>query len=110
MQIDLLYFEGCPSWQIGLDNLNAALIAEGIQAKIHLVNVETNSQAEHLKFLGSPTFQIDGVDLWPEERTNYILSCRVYATPKGIQGSPTVDMLRQKLGSISRDRTWNGNI
>lgn len=65
MQIDLLYFDGCPSWQIGLDNLNTALEAEGIQAKIHLVKFETNNQAERLKFLGSPTFQIDGVTCGP---------------------------------------------
>jgi hypothetical protein len=34
MQIDLLYFDGCPSWQGGLENLKAALAAEGSKAEI----------------------------------------------------------------------------
>ena len=50
-----------------------------------------------LEFLGSPSFHIDGVDLWPEKRTNYAMSCRVYKTPKGIKGAPTVEILREKL-------------
>jgi hypothetical protein len=97
MQIDLLYFDGCPSWQLGLDNLKAALTAEEIQAEIHLVNVEDNAEAARLKFLGSPSFRMNGIDLWPEERTSYALSCRVYSTPQGMKGAPTVEMLSQKL-------------
>jgi hypothetical protein len=97
MKIDLLYFDGCPSWQNGLDNLKAALAAEGMLAEIHLLNVDNNDEAAHLKFLGSPSFQIGGIDLFPEERTSYALSCRVYSTPTGMKGAPTIDMLRQKL-------------
>lgn len=95
--IELQYFDGCPSWQGGLENLKAALTSEGLQAEIGLVRVESNEAATRLKFLGSPSFRVDGVDLYPEERNHYNLSCRVYATPQGIQGAPTVAMLREKL-------------
>lgn len=97
MKIELLYFDGCPSWQNGLDNLKTALASEGIQADISLVKVGDNAEAARLKFLGSPSYYIDGVDLWPENRTSYALSCRVYPTPQGMKGVPTVEMLRQKL-------------
>jgi hypothetical protein len=97
MKIDLLYFDGCPSWQLGWDNLKAVLIAEEIEAELCLIKVEENATADQLKFLGSPSFQINGVDLWPEERTSYTLSCRVYSTPQGLKGAPTIEMLRQKL-------------
>ena len=97
MKIDLLYFDGCPSWKAGLENLKAALAAEGIDADICLVKVEDNAEAERLHFLGSPSFQINGKDLWPEDRTTYGMSCRVYFTPQGMRGAPTVEMLRQKL-------------
>lgn len=97
MQIDLLYFDGCPVWQSGLENLKAALSAEHMQAEIRLVQVESHEEAARLHFLGSPSFQVDGIDLWPEERKTYALSCRVYATPQGMQGAPGVEMLRQKL-------------
>ena len=97
MQIDLLYFDGCPSWQGGLENLKAALEAERLQADIRLVNVADDVQSAHLKFLGSPSFCVEGVDLYPEERESYSLSCRIYITPQGAKGTPTVEMLREKL-------------
>jgi hypothetical protein len=101
MQIELLYFDGCPSWEGALENLKAALQAEGLQAEIHLVKVESDEEAARLKFLGSPSFRVDGVDWWPEERKRYNLSCRVYATPQGMRGAPTVEMLREKLRSMN---------
>lgn len=97
MKIDLLYFDGCPSWEGGMQNLMAALEAEGLEAEIELVNVKDEAQAAHWKFLGSPSFQVGGVDWWPEERADYQLSCRVYPTPQGMKGAPTVEMLREKL-------------
>jgi hypothetical protein len=97
MQIDLLYFEDCPSWQAGLENLKSALQLEELDAGIRMVLVESKDESERLHFLGSPSFQVDGVDLWPDERQNYALSCRVYATPQGMRGVPTVEMLREKL-------------
>jgi len=99
MQIELLYFDGCPSWEGALENLKAALQAEGLQAEIHLVKVESDEEAARLKFLGSPSFRADGVAWWPEERKRYNLSCRVYNTPQGLRGAPTVEMLREKLRS-----------
>ena len=101
MKIDLLYFDGCPSWESALENLKAALTADGQEAEIRLVKVEDDAEAVRLKFLGSPSFRLNGMDLWPEERKRYNLSCRVYPTAQGLRGLPTVEMLREKL-SIQR--------
>ncbi len=97
MKVELLYFDGCPYWQQGLENLKAALAAEGLTAEIRLVKVESEAQAARLKFLGSPSFRLNGEDLWSEEHQAYHLSCRVYRTPEGIKGAPSVPMLREKL-------------
>jgi hypothetical protein len=41
---------------------------------------------------------VNGRDLFPtEEREDWRLGCRVYATPKGLKGFPTADMIRAKL-------------
>jgi len=101
MQIELFYFDGCPSWEGALENLKAALAAENMEAEIRLVMVEDDDEAARLKFLGSPSFRVDGADWWPEERKRYNLSCRVYATPQGMRGAPTVEMLREKLRSMN---------
>lgn len=97
MLIELLYFDGCPSWQDGLKNLETALKAEGLEAQVRLVKVENDKDAERLKFLGSPSYRVNNMDLWPENRLQYNLSCRVYNTTEGMKGAPTVDMLREQL-------------
>ena len=83
-----------------MKNLMAALEAEGLEAEIHMVNVADNQEAARLKFLGSPSFQVNGVDLWDEARQGYDLSCRVYLTPEGMKGAPTTEMLREKLRAV----------
>ena len=97
MKIELLYFDGCPSWQSGLKNLQSVLKANGLDATVELVQVLDNDDATRKKFLGSPSFRVNGVDLWDEERDTYSLSCRVYATPEGMKGSPTVSMLGEAI-------------
>ena len=100
MQIDLMYFDGCPSWEMALENLKAALKAERLTADIRLVMVSDDDEAARLKFLGSPSFRVDGVDWWPEERKRYNLSCRVYPTPEGMRGAPNIEMWREKLRAM----------
>jgi len=97
MQIELLYFEGCLSWQTGLKNLKSALQLEGIEAEVNLVNVQDEADAIRLEFLGSPSIRVNGVELWTEERDAFALSCRVYPISEGMKGWPTVEMLREKL-------------
>lgn len=100
MKIELLYFEGCPSWQKALDNLQTALLAEGLEADIDLIRVEDEESASKERFLGSPSFRVNGRDFWPEEREAYHLSCRVYLTEEGVRGFPSVPMLRDKIREI----------
>jgi hypothetical protein len=100
MVIKLLYFKGCPSWKKALNNLQIALNEEGLDFPVDLVEVKTDQDATALKFLGSPSFQVDDEDIWPEERQSYSMNCRLYSTPAGMQGWPTVEMLRQKLKAV----------
>lgn len=100
MKIELLYFDGCPSWQTALDNLQAVLEEKSITDSIQVMKIEDNEQAEQERFLGSPTIRIDGVDLWPDDRADYSVSCRIYVTPKGVKGWPTIDMLRMRINQI----------
>jgi hypothetical protein len=49
MKIELLYFDGCPSWQTGLDNLRSALRAEGLNVPVELVEVLNDDDAAQKK-------------------------------------------------------------
>jgi len=103
MKIELLYFDDCPSWKAALSNLETALATESVEAEIQLIEVVDRDQAARLKFLGSPSFCVNGQDWWPEVRETYNLSCRVYATPQGMRGVPTVEMLRKKIKILKSD-------
>ena len=100
-KISLLNFDGCPSWKPALENLKTAVGAEKIPAEISLVNIEDTAQAQFERFPGSPSIRVNGVDLWPIERANYTLSCRLYKTPFGMIGCPTIEMLRERLREVT---------
>ncbi len=61
--VKLFYFDGCPSWQTGLENLNTVLQAERLENPVTLVKVREDSDAARLKFLGLPSFRLGGVNL-----------------------------------------------
>lgn len=99
MEVRLRYFEGCPHWQAMHDRLREALRAEGM-AKVEpiLERVETAEDAERLRFIGSPTILVDGRDPFAGgTETSFGLTCRVYQTPQGLAGSPTLEQLRTAL-------------
>lgn len=99
-EIDVLYFDDCPNWQTGLANLRALIAADHLAMDVRLVEIHNPQQAQAEHFLGSPSFRMNGVDLWPEPRSSYDLSCRVYHTPQGMRGSPTIEMLRERISAI----------
>jgi hypothetical protein len=97
MRVELLYFDDCPSWQTALDNLRTALAGLSLSAEVRLTRVETDAQAVERRFIGSPTLRVNGEDLFPTGHDDYALGCRVYATPEGLRGWPTLEMVRTAL-------------
>ena len=98
MEIKLLYFDGCPSYRTAEKILREVLAKEGMEADVELVAVNSDEEARKIRFPGSPTIRLDGQDLFPvAEREDWSLGCRVYATPEGLKGSPTAEMLRETL-------------
>jgi hypothetical protein len=91
----ILYFRGCPNYAPTLERVRDVVRAKGLDVDIHEVEVRTETEAQSLRFLGSPTIRIDGVDIEPsaEERTEFSLSCRMY----GASGVPPSEMVAQAL-------------
>ena len=106
MRVEVLYFEGCPTYRTAEKTLRTVLAQEAAEAVVELVAVNTDEEAQRLRFPGSPTIRVDGKDLFPvPERAGYALGCRMYATPEGLRGSPTAEMVRTSLGSWSTGDT-----
>jgi len=93
MDITLLYFEDCPNWKIADERL-AALTAERFDITVTRHLVETVEEAERVRFHGSPSILVNGVDVFAEAGAGVGLSCRRYLTPEGPAGSPTLEQLR----------------
>ena len=94
MRVELLYFDGCPNWEVAERRLADALRALGrddVAVERHLV--ATVEEAEELGFLGSPTIRIDGTDPFATGDERVGLACRVYVTADGIGGSPDTAQL-----------------
>lgn len=91
--VTLLYFDGCPNWEVARGRIGEALSRLASETPISLQPVETPESADRLNFRGSPTILIDGVDPFAEANAATGLSCRVYMTEDGMDGSPSVDQL-----------------
>jgi len=101
MKMEILYFDGCPTYLAAEKTLHEVLEEQGIAAEVELVAVNTDEEARRLCFPGSPTIQVAGKDLFPtEEREDWRLGCRVYTAPEGLSGSPTVEMFEEALTKI----------
>ena len=97
MEIQLLFFDGCPSWRLMDERLREALVAAGLDQMPTYVEVTTPEQAERLRFRGSPTLLVDGRDPFADADAPVGLSCRVFPTPEGLRGAPTVEQLLDVL-------------
>lgn len=91
-EVQLLWWEGCPSTDNALAELREALDELGLdRSAVRMVEIETDAEAHRTGFTGSPTILIDGADLVPAADDEPIgLSCRVYRRRDGAV-SPTPD-------------------
>lgn len=97
MKIELLYIDDCPNSQRASELIAAALGELG-NAGVEVVRtlVKTADDLEGTVFAGSPTITLDGVDLFPGTPVTEV-SCRVYPTPEGLAGAPTLGQLKSAL-------------
>jgi hypothetical protein len=102
VNVELLYFDGCPSYERLLPRLRE-LVAEagGVPEAIELRRVETIEAAAAERFLGSPTIRVDSRDVDPSaaERDDFGLTCRIYRTDGGQSPLPPDGWIRDALTS-----------
>ena len=107
MRVELRYFEDCPNWRIAEGHLQD--LAREIGFEVIGRRVETAEEAEALEFRGSPSIVVDERDAFSVGDQPVGLSCRIYQTPHGPAGSPTVDQLRAVLSEAIGRRRPHGS-
>jgi len=91
MQIRILYFDGCPNHEPTVRRVRSVARMHGVEDRVKTLEVASDSDAVAERFLGSPTVQIDGVDIDPSARdkTDSLMGCRLY----GESGVPSESMI-----------------
>ena len=79
MRIALVVVRDCPHEQAAGALLGRALDDIGLGSQsFEVVVVESPSVAEEMHFLGSPTFMVEGRDLFDEPDRPAAMACRIY--------------------------------
>ena len=79
VRVHVLYFKGCPNSDATFELVRSTAAAQrGVV--VEPIEVRSEDEARRLRFLGSPTVQVNGVDVDPDarERTDFALVCRLY--------------------------------
>jgi hypothetical protein len=77
--------------------LHAVATSRGLDVAHHIVT--SVEEAEALRFRGSPTVLVDGRDPFASGGELFGLACRIYQTPDGPAGSPTVQQFEAVIDS-----------
>lgn len=59
--------------------------------------MESAKDAVGTAFAGSPTITFNGTDIFPDGSPAQDLACRLYRTPRGLAGVPTIDQIKEAL-------------
>ncbi|MFO1349457.1 MAG: DUF2703 domain-containing protein [Gammaproteobacteria bacterium] len=99
IHIRFLYCSDCLSHAQALTRLRQALASEGLQADIEILEVQNETQARKLNFLGSPTILINGRDIAPGlDGPVHALTCRAYLQENGrISPLPSLATMERAL-------------
>jgi hypothetical protein len=101
-RVEVLYFDGCPTWKQAVELVRQIVTDARLDESVavHPLRVESDEEAQRLRFLGSPTIRVDGrdVDSSTEGAVDFGLQCRLYRDGERFSGLPPVAWVRTALG------------
>lgn len=98
MKVEILYFEGCPNHASAVEMVERVLKQGGIRADIATIDVRDAETAQSLRFLGSPSIRVNGVDIEPgREDDAPFFGCRTYSVGGKTTGVPPEEWLADAL-------------
>lgn len=96
MQVNVIYFDGCPNHDPVVSLVREVAAELNVHAELGVVKVSSPEDAVRERMLGSPTVLVDGLDIEPaaRDRDDYAMSCRIYP---GENGLPPREMIAAAL-------------
>ncbi|MFV5998936.1 DsbA family protein [Streptomyces sp. NPDC056231] len=103
MRIKVVVVKECPNGQLAVGRLRQALEASGLDEADVVTRVVTDqAEVERIGFTGPPTILIDGEDPFAEAGRAQGMTRRLYRTPEGLGGAPSISQLHHTLTTTSR--------
>ncbi|MGH2954389.1 MAG: DF family (seleno)protein [Solirubrobacterales bacterium] len=79
MDVELLWWEGCPSTPEAIELVREELAALELDPEeLRITEIRTDDEADRARFVGSPTIRVDGRDIQAPDDQPVGLTCRVY--------------------------------
>jgi hypothetical protein len=102
VDVELLWWAGCPSTERALAEVRDALAELGLSdVEVRMTEIATDQDAHVARFAGSPTILVDGADVAPVN-DEIGLACRVYRRRDGrVSPTPDPEDLRDALRRAS---------
>jgi hypothetical protein len=103
--LEVLVFDGCPNVDATLARARAAIESSNMPAELRLVRVASDDEARRLRFLGSPTVRVDGVDVdrTAKRRDDFGLQCRIYSVSGRLESAPPEEWIAAALRGDAHD-------
>lgn len=101
---EILVVADCPHEQPALELFRRVLDDTGRRDEIRISVIRTVEEAALCGFHGSPTFLVDGVDLFPAASPDPAIACRIYLNRNGLRGLPSRDELIDALDRLEARR------
>lgn len=93
--VEILYTDECPFWKEVVKLIEEVNREFRTEATIKKVRIENEQDAKKLKFPGSPTVRINGVDIDPEAKESEgFIGCRIYRYENRVYEFPPKEMIK----------------
>jgi hypothetical protein len=83
-------------------NLLRAIDELNLDARVSIQVISSPEEAARALFAGSPSFIVEGKDLFPTPNLADHTACRIYIESGKPQGFPSVESLKEKLSQARR--------
>jgi hypothetical protein len=99
LAVELLWFSDCPNHPAARALLQDVIAEVAPGTPIRDVDATNPATAGRLRFPGSPTIRVDGVDVDPSfiDPGDYTPRCRLYRTSAGLRGLPERSWIEDAL-------------
>jgi hypothetical protein len=101
--VEILSIEDCPYADVSTQLVELVALRLEVEIDMRSTVVDTPGAAARLRFLGSPTVRVNGVDVEPGApvRCDFALGCRLYRTQSGPARVPAADWIGTAIAAAA---------